>query len=137
MLCATRIWQTDLHRAEYLKQCVSRCDSDDPSVIVGGRHLDNTTSTMLRPRRERGTVSSSRLVRPPASGVRVPGACAGSRTSMSTETYTGRSATRAATISITPRTSRSSNSMAEKFCKPRSASAWRTFGEYEEPLIPK
>ncbi|WP_228526340.1 aminotransferase class III-fold pyridoxal phosphate-dependent enzyme [Rhodococcus rhodochrous] len=30
--------------------------------------------------------SSSRLVRPPASGVPVPGACAGSRTSMSTET---------------------------------------------------
>ena len=59
------------------------------SVLLGGDYtatVETTAPTTLRLTRLRRQCSSSRLVIPPASGVPVPGACAGSSTSMSIET---------------------------------------------------
>ena len=68
----------------------------------------STTSapTMVMPSSPRSRCSSSRLLRPPISGVPVPGAKAGSRTSTSTERKTGPGPTRStarATTSTMPR----------------------------------
>src|SRR5215203_2543709 len=52
----------------------------------GGETSTMSAPTTLTPTRARSVCNSSRLVSPPASGVPVPGAWAGSRTSMSTET---------------------------------------------------
>ena len=62
-------------------------DAGDLGVVVGRGDLDDVGADDVRARPGRaGMCSSSRLVSPPASGVPVPGACAGSSTSMSIET---------------------------------------------------
>ena len=61
-------------------------DAGDLGVVVGGRDLHDVGADQVQRAKDRSVASSSRLVRPPASGVPVPGACAGSSTSISTET---------------------------------------------------
>ena len=64
-----------------------RCgDTGDLGMVVCGGDLDDVGGDHVHPGQTAQGISSSRLVRPPASGVPVPGACAGSITSMSTDT---------------------------------------------------
>ena len=102
--------------------------------VISAWSYAGATSTMSAPTRlsspnDRRMLSSSRLVSPPASGVPVPGAYAGSSTSMSSETYVGRSPTRALICSTAPRQPMSSMSCAPMTWKPSTWSSVRSWRE--------
>src|SRR5206468_3195078 len=111
-------------------------DAGDLGVVVGGRDLHDVGADQVErgERAQRGQQFPAGQA--PASGVPVPGACAGSSTSMSTETYTGRSPTRAAIRSIRPVTPRCSTSGAETTWKPSSESSVRSASVYSGPRMP-
>ena len=78
------------HQRDQFVGGVGGGDAGDLRVVVRGGDLDDVGADQVQRRSPRMISSSSRLVMPPASGVPVPGAWAGSSTSMSTEMYSGR-----------------------------------------------
>ena len=73
-------------QGQVLVDDVRRRQGRQLGMVVGGRYLNHVRAGQVQAVHARRMNCSSRVVRPPGSGVPVPGAWAGSRTSMSTLT---------------------------------------------------
>ena len=112
-----------------------------PRLVISAWSYAGATSTMsaptnCRPCRPRSRPSISRELMPAISGVPVPGACAGSRLSMSMLRYTGPSPTRSRTRATTPSTPWVVNSSAWMMQNPSSASRAKSARLYSGPRMP-